>query len=153
MDTNVTKLGYDLTFELNSFGQPRIRSEIEMIKNIVLYVILSKPGQYPSLPNIGLDIESLLYSDYETLDVEELKKQIYAQCNALGTYFGDNTIQVQKTIYNNKPSLLIHIDGSDILPDNDEYLIDANAKNEIYMIGITFDDLDQLLYNINSGIN
>jgi hypothetical protein len=148
MDTNVTKLGYDLTFELNSFGQPRIRSEIEMIKNIVLYVLFAKSGQYPSLPNIGLDIESLLYSDYETLDVEELKNQIYSQCNALGTYFGDNTIQIQKTIYNDKPSLLIHIDGSEILPNNNEYLTDIHTKNEIYMIGITFDSLDQLLYNV-----
>jgi hypothetical protein len=151
MDTNLNKLGYDLTFELNKFSQPRIASEIEMIKNIVLYVLLSKPGQYPSLPNIGLDIESMLYTDYENLNVEELKKAIHNQCTALGTFFNDNTIQIQKTIYKDKPSLLINIDGRDLVPSDGVYLTDSNNNNDVYMIGITFDQLDQLIYSINNG--
>ena len=56
-----TNIGYDCTFELNEFNEPKLSSEIETIKNTLLFILFSKPGQYPSLPQIGIDINSYLY--------------------------------------------------------------------------------------------
>jgi hypothetical protein len=61
---NEPNIGYDTTFELNEFNEHRLRSEIELIKNTILFILFAKPGQYPSLPHIGLDIQSMLYSFY-----------------------------------------------------------------------------------------
>ena len=44
-----SSIGADLTFELDQYNEPRLKSEGEMIKDIILYVLFSKPGQYPSL--------------------------------------------------------------------------------------------------------
>ena len=49
----MASIGYDGTFELNEFNEPKLASEIEVVKNIILTVLFFKPGQYPSLPTIG----------------------------------------------------------------------------------------------------
>ena len=146
LDQNIMKLGFDASFELDGFGKPKIFSEVELIKNVVLFVLFSKPGQYPSLPNIGLDIQNLLYSFYDEIDNSELKNKIISQCNALGTYFNNGVLNVRKTMYRNKPSLMIHIEGTDELPTT------YNRTNpNRYQIGITFDMLNQMIYNISSS--
>lgn len=143
-DTTLTQPGYDGSFELDRFGNPRVVSDIEMMKNVVMFILFSKPGQYPSLPDIGMDIESLLYSFFDEIDEADLRNKIVAQCTALGWYFERGNINVRKVMYHNKPSLMIHIEGTEELPDD---VASSNAL-ERYQIGITFDDLNQLIYNV-----
>lgn len=141
-------LGYDTSFEMNEFGQPRIRSEIELIKDVVLYVLFSKPGQYPSLPHIGMDIQSLLYSFYDEIDEDDLKDQMITQCNALGVHFDQGTINFKKVKYRKQPSLLIHIEGNENYPAG--YMKDSVDTFNKYLIGITFDELNKMVYNIST---
>ena len=136
--------GYDGSFELDPFGNPRVVSEIEMMKNIVMFVLFSKPGQYPSLPDIGLDIESMLYSFFDEIDTAGLRNQIVSQCNALGWYFERGNINIRKVRYRGKPSLMIHIEGIEELPEN----IASSNTLERYQIGLTYNDLNQLIYNV-----
>lgn len=141
-------IGYDLTFELNEFGQPKLRSEIEVIKDAILFILFATPGQYPSLPTIGIDIQSLLYSRYEEIDVDSLKQKIIQQCNAVGVYFNNGSVAIRKTKYKGEPSLLIHIAGKESYPNG--YLSDPNKNSEEYLIGITYDELHKMIYNISS---
>jgi hypothetical protein len=141
------KLGYDVSFALDDFGKPRLRSEAELMKNVVLFVLFSKPGQYPSLPNIGLDIQSLLYSYYDEIDSNDLKAKIVSQCTALGTYFDSGNIIVRKVIYRGKPSLMIHIESNDdALPSG----YNGKDTSDKYQIGITFNELNQMIYSISA---
>jgi len=143
-----TTIGFDTTFELNEFNEPRIRSELETIKDIVLFILFSKPGQYPSLPQIGLDIQSILYSFYDELDEDDLKYKIKEQCQAMGVFLSDGTIDLRKTKYRSHPSLLISIQGREVYPDG--YLKDHINNVNTYLIGITFDELDRMIYNVNA---
>ena len=140
-------IGYDLSFELNEFNEPRLKSELELIKDVILYVLFAKPGQYPSLPMIGMDIARRLYSHYDELDPDELKDELIAQCKALGTYIDSGMVSIIKTKYHDQPSLLIHIEGKEKFPDG--YMSDKVGNSAQYLIGITFDELDQMVYNIN----
>ena len=141
-------IGFDTTFELNEFNEPRIRSEVEVIKDVILFILFSKPGQYPSIPYIGLDIQSLLYSFYDELDIDDLKYKINNQCQAMGLYLNDGTVDIRKTIYRNHPSLLISINGTETYPDG--YMKDKVDISNQYLIGITFNELNQMIYNINT---
>lgn len=143
-------IGYDLTFELNEFEQPRIRSEIELVKNTLLFVLFSKPGQLPSLPTIGLNIGDYLYSHYDEIDTNDLKQQISDQCEALGVYFDTEIIGIKKMIYQNIPALLIHVEGQEVYPE--DYMKDNITTVNRYLIGITYDALQQMIYNINADI-
>jgi hypothetical protein len=141
-------IGYDGTFELNEFKEPKLSSEIEVVKNALLTILFSKPGQYPSLPTIGLDIQNMLYSFYDEIDVDKLKQQILDQCSALGAYFSDGSIGIKKMIYQNKPSLLIYIQGDESYPSG--YKRDSINSVNTYLVGITFDELNKMVYNINA---
>lgn len=140
-----TLSGYDLTFELNEFHNPKIRSEIEMIKNVILFILFSKPGQYPSLPTLGLNIEEKLYSFYDELDPDELKNDLIDQCKILKFYFNNSMIGIRKYIYQDKPSLIIHIEGKETFPSG--YMRDGRKDATKYLIGITLNDLNKMIYN------
>lgn len=140
-------VGYDTTFELNEFNEPRIRSEVETIKDVLLFVLFSKPGMYPSLPQIGLNINDLLYSFYDELDVDSLKSKITEQCSMLGSYISSGNIQIQKTRYRNQPSLIIQVQGSEKFPEG--YKSDNVGNSNRFLIGITYDELNRMIYNVN----
>lgn len=141
-------IGYDLTFELNDFGEPRIRSEIETLKDVILFILLSKPGQYPSLPQIGMNVESMLYSFYDEIDENKLQATLTEQCNALGVYFQNGMVAIKKAIYKGKPSLLFQINGNEKFPVG--YKKGNSGSNRTYLIGITLNDLNQMIFNVNS---
>lgn len=143
-----TNIGYDCTFELNEFNEPKISSELETIKNVLLFILFGKPGQYPSLPQIGIDINSYLYEYYDEIDTAELQQKIISQCKALGVYINNGSINIRKAIYKNQPSLLITISGVETFPP--EYKCDRGVKNKNYLIGITYDEMKKMIYNINT---
>jgi|GEM_PF-3200649 len=144
----IGSVGYDTTFELNKFNEPRIRSEIETIKDVLLFVLFSKPGSYPSIPQIGLDIETKLYSFYDEINEDDLKSQITEQCAMLGTYMSAGTLDIRKTIYNHQPSLMIHIEGKEQYPVG--YKSDKLAYSNRYLIGITYDEMNEMIYNVTA---
>lgn len=144
-------IGYDLSFELNEFGESRIRSEVEVLKNTILFILFTKPGQYPSLPQIGMNLEQKLYSFYDELDESSLQAELIQQCNALGMYFQNGCIAVKKVYYQNKPSLIIQIQGLEQYPAG--YKKGTNTSMTTYLIGITLDDLNQMIFNVNTQTN
>jgi len=142
-----SSIGLDPTFELDHFARPRFRSETEFVKNLVLHVLFSKPGQYPSLPFIGMDIETKLSSFYDEINDQALKDQVVGQCNALGVYFGNGRIDIRKVKYKDKPSMIVHIELEDELYGDPMHDNEANK----YMIGITFDEMNNMIYDISEG--
>lgn len=140
--------GYDLTFELNEFNEPRIRSEIETIKDALLFILFSKPGSYPSIPQLGMNIEDRLYSFYDEIDEEDLITEITEQCELLGAYLNGGTIAIQKIRYKDKPSLMIHIEGTETFPPG--YKHDEIGGSDRYLIGITYDEMNEMIYSVNS---
>ena len=139
-------IGYDLTFDINEFGNPKIKSELESIKDIILFILYTKPGQYPSMPQIGLDIDNLLYSHYDDIDIESLKNKIIDQCSALETFFDSNQVTIQKFIYNNNPLLYIQIVGVSKYPST--YQADDINTIGKYDIALTHDELNRLISNV-----
>ena len=141
-------IGYDAAFELNEFNQAKLVSEVELVKNVVLFILFSRKGQYPSLPNIGMDIGAKLYSFYDELNVEEMQSELTTQCAALGVYIQSGQVQFKKTKYRGQPSLLIHIEGKETYPPG--YMRDDVSRQDAYMIGITYDALHNMIYNVNA---
>ena len=55
-----------------------------MCINSILTLLFMKPGQYPSIPELGIDIESYLheYSDDRTIP-QKIKTMLNDQCNRI----------------------------------------------------------------------
>lgn len=127
--------GVDPVIGLNNFNQAKYLNESETIANSILNLLFGKPGFFPSMPNLGINIQSYLYSFWDEVDVNFIKAQIAAQCGALKEYIDDGSLDVIKSSYLKKPLLLI------VLP-----VIVKHTKEHI-SIGITQNEDGNIIYN------
>lgn len=140
-----TSIGYDTAFGLNEFQQPKLKSEIETLRDIVLFICYARPGQYPSLPQLGMDLQEMLYSHYDDISEADIKNQLIQNCNMLDVYITAGMLDVKKMKYNNQPSLIIYVEGTATYPTG--YMSDRVGSTSKRYIGLSLDDLGSLIYN------
>ena len=129
-------LGYDTTLAVDSFNKPKVISSFEMMINAILTLLFMKPGQFPSIPDLGIDIESYLheYADDPTIP-STIENKLNDQCNRLqytGLMFDCYFDHTSEGI----ACLVIKITGT-------EKLARGSQSNTVY-IGISYDKLNQL---------
>lgn len=129
-------LGYDAVLDVDECNKPKVISTFEMCVNSILTLLFMKPGQYPSIPDLGIDIERYLheYSDDETIP-SEIIKMLNDQCNRL------QITGLTYECYTDKTSdgfnaLVIDIKGTDRLS--------YGSDSSHVIIGITYDKLNRL---------
>lgn len=86
----------DPAFGLNGFGRPKIYSESETLANGILNALLSKPGSYPSLPNMGMDIARMVFLPFEDIDTVSIKNDLVQQCSYFNEVVRDGKFDVLK---------------------------------------------------------
>lgn len=129
-------LNYDVLFDVDSMYKPKIISSFEMMVNSVLMLLFMKPGQYPSIPELGIDIESYLheYSDDKTIPMK-IKTKLLEQCNRIEIIGLNIDVRIDKTA-EGVDALLLEISG-------DDYLAYGSESAHI-IIGISYDKLNRL---------
>lgn len=127
--------GVEPSFGMNAFNQPKYKNETETIANAFLNLLFGRPGYFPSIPNLGLNIQNILYSFWDETDPDTIKASIVAQCSAFKPYVDDGSLDVVKSSYRNQPLLLI--------------VVPVQIKNEVerLAIGISQDSTGNVLYN------
>ena len=95
-----------------------------------------------------MDINHYLYEFYDEIDIDDLISDLTTQCEMLGAYISAGSINIQKLKYRDQPSLIIDIQGTEEFPES--YKCDQIGKSGRYMIGITYDELNQMIYSVNS---
>lgn len=73
----------ELDLSLDNFQNQKLYSTPESIAQIILNIILMRPGSLPGLPHIGIDIREYLYKHVDTFNTEELKAKLMSQCTEL----------------------------------------------------------------------
>ena len=100
-----------------------------------------------AIKNVLADVDKIPVIIFDEIDTDKLTQQLIEQCSALGVYFSNGSIVMKKLIYRNQPSLLINIKGTQIYPVG--YKKDSINNVNTYLIGITFDEMNKMVYNIN----
>ena len=129
-------LGYDALLDVDAYNKPKIASTFELCVNGILTLLFMKPGQSPSIPELGIDITQYLheYSDDKSIP-RAIINQLNDQCNQLQytgiTFdcFFDKTVE-------GFDALVIKIQG-------DERLARGTMGNIVY-VGISYDKLNRL---------
>ena len=129
-------LGYDVLMDTDSMYKPKVISSFDLVINTILTLLFMKPGQYPSIPELGIDIESYLheYSDDPTIPME-ITNKLRDQCNRIES-IGVNVecrFDLTNEGYN---ALVVEVTGTDRLAYGSE-------SNRV-IIGITYDKLNRL---------
>lgn len=115
-------------FGLDNFGKPKTLSTAETIAQMVLNILLLKPGQLPSLPHIGIDIKKYLYKFEEDIDPDHLKSQLIYQCNNLHGYIDLNGVEVVVLPVGHESILFISIPLTVAVEQDKEILIGFRYK-------------------------
>lgn len=129
-------LNYDVLLDTDSMYKPKVASTFEMGIDIILTLLMMKPGQYPSLPELGIDIESYLfeYSDDKKLPAQ-IKDKLMHQCNLLDVVGFDIKVYFDKTA-DGVDALVVDITG-------DTRISYGNTTGHV-IIGISYDKLNRL---------
>lgn len=122
-------------FGVNDFNEPKVLKDYDAIAVSVLLILFGKPGCYPSIPQLGMNIQQYLYSFYDELDVDSIRASLVYQCTLLSSTIDSNNIVVSKQIVDDNPLLIIQI------PIN--YRRDQNQL----VIGVTTNSNGSVSYN------
>lgn len=130
----------DPVYGVNNFNRAKVLSETETYANNILMILFGKPGFYPSIPSLGMDINQYLYMFEDEIDVNAIKTKLASQCRELLIKFEDETLDVYTTTYNERSMLVFH------LPT----IIDNNTSGLI--LGVTLNEKGEMVYNfVNSS--
>lgn len=99
----------DVSYGLDDFQRMKVYSESESIARYILTILLTRPGNYPGLPHIGLNVKQLLYDDLNEFNATSLKEQIYDQCSALLPHIVGDDVYAGLIEYNGTTFLLIRV--------------------------------------------
>ena len=129
-------LNYDVLMDSDSMYKPKVISSFQLIINSILMLLFMKPGQYPSIPELGIDIESYLheYSDDKNIPME-IKNKLLEQCNRIDIIGLDIDVRIDKTS-DGLDALVVEVSGNEYLGYGDE--------SSHIIIGISYDKLNRL---------
>lgn len=129
-------LGYDVLFGTDSMYKPKVISSFELAINSILVLLYMKPGQYPSIPELGIDIESYLheYSDDPNIPME-ITNKLKDQCNRIGAIGINIECRFDKTS-EGYTALIIEVTGNERLG--------YGSDSDRIIIGISYDKLNRL---------
>ena len=131
----MASLGFEPCFGVNDFSEAKYKNETETVADAILTLLFGRPGFFPSMPTLGINIQNTIYMFWDEIDTTTLKAQIAAQCSAFKSFVDDCYLEVIKSSYNKQPLLLV------VIP------VQIKNKVESLAIGITQDASGNILYN------
>lgn len=136
----VTKIAsVDPVYGVNDFNQTKVLSESETLINNILMILFGKPGFYPSIPSLGMDIEGYLYMFEDEIDVSKIKAKLASQCREFLPSMQDGSMDVYTTTYKDHTMLIFELP---ILVDN---------VTSMLALGVTVNDKGEMVYTFVSN--
>ena len=136
----VTKIAsVDPVYGVNNFNQTKVLSESKTLINNILMILFGKPGFYPSIPSLGMDIEGYLYMFEDEIDASKIKAKLASQCREFLPSMQDGSMDVYTTTYKDHTMLIFELP---ILVDN---------VTSMLALGVTVNDKGEMVYTFVSN--
>lgn len=131
-------IGRELCFTLDNFQQPKMLGLKETVARMILNLFFMRPGNLPSLPHIGIDIEQYMYRLENDFDPEEIKEKLYSNCSELMPFISLGEVRIFITSYQGKDVLIasVPIVGLD---EDDSTLIVGFTKTNTSELSVAYE--------------
>lgn len=139
----MNEIKQELKFGVNNFGNQDKMSLADTVIQMLINLLMLKPGQLPSLPHIGINIHQYLYNTEDDINSSVIKNKILEQCPEIFNYIDSNSLEILIVPYNNESYLYIHTSFTDTIDSN--MSADIGMKKNSYGDDITFN------YNITDS--
>jgi len=128
----MNEINIDPTFAVNDYNKPKMLSNKETYVNNIMMLLFGKPGFYPSIPSIGMDIQQYLYKFEDEINVEDIKNKLSIQCKDFLPEIQNGDLDVMKTVYNERMLLIFKLPLIDDTNDCDVVIgVTTNTRGEI----------------------
>lgn len=98
----------DVGLVKDDFQKSTIYNKYQSLVNYILNILLMKPGNLPTMPNIGVDITKYIKNNMsEILDPEQIRGLIATNCKELLPFIDDSRIFVANVDNVNEKNYLI----------------------------------------------
>jgi hypothetical protein len=128
----------DVGFGKDGFQRMKVYTEAESVARYILEILLTRPGNYPGLPHIGLNVRQYLYHNLTELNPDDLKEQIYTQCSGLMPNIISDDLYVGTVEYNGYTFLLIRVIAQ-VDPTTKKTINYAFYQNELKQMKFNFE--------------
>lgn len=122
----------DVGFEKDDFQKSKIFKEADSLVNYILNILLAKPGNFPTMPKIGVNIGKYVKNSMESLDSELLKGLICSNCEALLPYITNDDVYVGVINDPNTPNRSILLVKIPLMVVGDSEKIEGSAYYAFY---------------------
>ena len=95
----MTIMPVDPVYGVNDFNRPKVLAEDETYVNNLLMILFGKPGFYPSIPYLGMDVGSMLYMFEDEINTDKIKTDLAYQCIDFLPLIDDGDLDVVVTTY------------------------------------------------------
>lgn len=69
----MSKVFYEPAFGLDSFRKPLVYEDWQVVAQSIIIVLFGRPGFYPSIPQLGVHIQDLMYEKIDNIDTDNLR--------------------------------------------------------------------------------
>ena len=69
----MSKVFYEPAFGLDSFRKPLVYEDWQVVAQSIIIVLFGRPGFYPSIPQLGVHIQDLMYEKLDDIDTNNLR--------------------------------------------------------------------------------
>ena len=104
----MSKVFYEPAVGLDSFRKPLVYEDWQVVAQSIIIVLFGRPGFYPSIPQLGVHIQDLMYEKIDDIDTDNLRGILAHQLEAFSDIIqsDDMKIAIQNTTGGN-PVLII----------------------------------------------
>ena len=137
-------MAVDPQFGIDSYNRAKILSETQTIVYNLLTILFGKPGFYPSIPQLGMDIQQYLYMFDDEFDTNYIKSQLASQCRDFIDVIKDGSFDVIKSTYNDQPLLIFVIPAIITNVETNLFLGITVTNSGDYRFNFTFDEVQYI---------
>lgn len=132
-------MSVDPCYGVDAFNKPKILTEAETYVKNILMILLGKPGFYPSIPKLGMDITQELYKFEDEINTDYLKATLVSQCEEFMPLIENESMDILTTVYQGNTMLIFQL----------PVIIDKN--NIALILGVTINTKGQLVYQFTAN--
>ena len=99
----------EVGFGPDAFENPTTHDALKSLGLLIYRIFVMKPGTLPSMPNIGIDIRKYMYRPEGSINKDELRNKIFANCADLLYFMGVGDILIDEVPVNGQLTLVVAI--------------------------------------------
>lgn len=133
----------EITFTQDIYNKPKLLGEKDTLVQTILQALFLVPGNLPSMPDVGVNIEQYLYKSVDIIDESKIASDIEYSC---GRMLGETQLSDVKFTTMETPEGPVFILSLNVTVSEEEnkLLIGVQKRNEVVSFNHKFVNIKEL---------